>query len=108
MKTSLQIPGLTSFQPTSTAKKSIKMKFSADKIYYNFSQENSKIFTNMSQDFHRRKGHFNTQKVNLMISYMAYVLYIFIKLLLERTKTMFNQLIIKKFSLSINVGEVLI
>ena len=28
------------------SKKSVKMKFSADKIYYNFSQENSKA-TNM-------------------------------------------------------------
>ena len=35
----------------------MKMKFSVDKIYYNFSQENSKI-TNM-KNFHRRQGHFN-------------------------------------------------
>ena len=46
MKTFLQIPWLTSLPSTLTAKKSMKMKFSADKIYYNFSQENSK-FTNM-------------------------------------------------------------
>ena len=31
-----QIPGLTSLPSTSTAKKSMKMKFSADKIYYLF------------------------------------------------------------------------
>ena len=46
MKTTLQFPGLTSLPSTLTAKKSMKMKFSADKIYYNFCQENSKI-TNM-------------------------------------------------------------
>ena len=34
----------------------MKMKFSDDKICYNFSQENSKI-TNM-KNFHRRQGHF--------------------------------------------------
>ena len=38
-----QIPGLTSHPSTLTAKKSVKMKISADKIYYNFSQENPKI-----------------------------------------------------------------
>ena len=43
MKTSLQIPGLTSFPSVLTAKNSMNMKFSADKINYNFSQENSKI-----------------------------------------------------------------
>ena len=37
-----QIPWLTSLPSTLTAKKSMTMKFSADKIYYNFSQENSK------------------------------------------------------------------
>ena len=42
-ESSLQIPGLTSLPSTLIAKKSIKMKFLADKIYYNFSQENSKI-----------------------------------------------------------------
>ena len=36
MKTSLQIPWLTSLPSTLTAKKSMKLKFSADKIYYNF------------------------------------------------------------------------
>ena len=43
IKTSSQIPGLTSFPSALTAKKSMKMKFSADKINYNFSQENPKI-----------------------------------------------------------------
>ena len=43
---SLQIPGLTLLPSTLTAKKSMKMKCSADKIYYNFFQENPKI-TNM-------------------------------------------------------------
>ena len=43
MKTSAQIPGLTSLPLTSTAKKSSKIKFSADKIYYNFSHEYPKI-----------------------------------------------------------------
>ena len=39
MKTSLQIPGLTSFPSTLTAEKSMKMTFPSDKIiYYNFSQ----------------------------------------------------------------------
>ena len=38
-----QIPGLTSLPLTLTAKKSMKMKFSSDKIYYNFFQENPKI-----------------------------------------------------------------
>ena len=37
---------VTSLQPTSRAKKSAKIKFSADKIYYDFSQEYPKI-TNM-------------------------------------------------------------
>ena len=41
-----QIPGLTSLPSSLTAKTSMKMKCSADKIYYNFFQENSKI-TNM-------------------------------------------------------------
>ena len=41
-----QIPAMTSLPSTLTAKKSMKIKFSADKIYYNFSQENPKI-TNM-------------------------------------------------------------
>ena len=41
-----QIPWLTSLPSTLTAKKSMKMKFSVDKIYYNFSRGNSKI-TNM-------------------------------------------------------------
>ena len=40
---SLQIPGLTSLPSTLTAKKSMKMKFSANKIYYNLFQENPKI-----------------------------------------------------------------
>ena len=43
MKTSLQFPAMTSFPSTLTAKKSMKMTFSSDKIYYNFSQENPKI-----------------------------------------------------------------
>ena len=43
MKTSSQIPGFTSFPSTLTAKKSMKMTFSDDKINYNFSQENPKI-----------------------------------------------------------------
>ena len=39
-----QIPWLTtSFPSTLTVKKSMKMRFSADKIHYNFSQENPKI-----------------------------------------------------------------
>ena len=41
-----QIPGLTSLPSSLTAKTSMKMKCSVDKIYYNFFQENSKI-TNM-------------------------------------------------------------
>ena len=36
MKTSLQIPWLTSLPSTLIAKKSMNLKFSADKIYYNF------------------------------------------------------------------------
>ena len=43
MKTSAQISGLTSRPLTLTAKKSSKIKFSADKIYYNFSHEHPKI-----------------------------------------------------------------
>ena len=43
MKTSAHIPGLTSLPLTLTAKKSSKIKFSADKIYYNFSHEHPKI-----------------------------------------------------------------
>ena len=43
MKTSAQIPGLTSLPLTLTAKKSSKIKFSAAKIYYNFSHEHPKI-----------------------------------------------------------------
>ena len=37
------IPAMTSLPSTLTAKKSMKMTFSSDKIYYNFSQENPKI-----------------------------------------------------------------
>ena len=40
------IPGLTSLPPAVTPKKSTKMTFSADKIYYKFSQEIPKM-TNM-------------------------------------------------------------
>ena len=43
MKISSQIRRLTSFPSASTVKKSIKMKFPADKINYNLSQENPKI-----------------------------------------------------------------
>ena len=43
MKTSSQIPNLTSLPSTLTAKKSMKTTFSSDKIYYNFSQKNPKI-----------------------------------------------------------------
>ena len=43
MKTSSQIPDLTSLPSTLTAKKSMKTTFSSDKIYYNFSQKNPKI-----------------------------------------------------------------
>ena len=50
------IPGLTSLPSTLTAKKSMKMKFSADKIYYNFFQENPKI-TNI-ENSHRCYRHF--------------------------------------------------
>ena len=39
----LQIPTMTSLPSTLTAKKSKKITFSSDKIYYNFSQENPKI-----------------------------------------------------------------
>ena len=38
-----EIPGLTSLPLTLTEKKSLKIKFSADKIYYNFSHEHPKI-----------------------------------------------------------------
>ena len=38
-----QIPTMTSLLSTSTAKKSATITFSADKIYYNFSQEYPKI-----------------------------------------------------------------
>ena len=41
-----QIPTITSHPSTSTAKKSAKIKFSADKIYVNFPKEYPKI-TNM-------------------------------------------------------------
>ena len=51
-----QIPGLTSLLSTLTAKKFMKMKFSADKIYYNFSQESPKS-TNI-QNPHRPYRHF--------------------------------------------------
>ena len=43
MKTSAHIPGLTSLPLTLTAKKSPKIKFLADKIYFNFSHEHPKI-----------------------------------------------------------------
>ena len=43
MKTSAHIPGLTSLPLNLTAKKSSKIKFSADKIDYNFSHEHPKI-----------------------------------------------------------------
>ena len=39
-----QISWLTSIPSTLTVKKSMKMKFSADKMHYNFSQENPKIY----------------------------------------------------------------
>ena len=39
----LQVPAMTSLSSTLTAKKSKKITFSSDKIYYNFSQENPKI-----------------------------------------------------------------
>ena len=42
----IEIPAMTSLPSTLTAKKSMKMTFSSNKIYYNFSQENLKI-TNM-------------------------------------------------------------
>ena len=35
-----QIPGMMSLPSNLTAEKTVEMKFSADKIYYNFSQEN--------------------------------------------------------------------
>ena len=38
------IPGLTSLPSTLTAKKSMKMKFSADKIYYKFFSGESKDY----------------------------------------------------------------
>ena len=43
-ETSLQIPGLTSLPSTLIAKKSMKMKFSADKIYYKFFSGESKDY----------------------------------------------------------------
>ena len=43
MKTSSQIPDLTSLPSTLAAKKYMKTTFSSDKIYYNFSQKNPKI-----------------------------------------------------------------
>ena len=43
MKTSSQIPDLTSLPSTLTAKKSMKTTFLSNKIYYNFSQKNPKI-----------------------------------------------------------------
>ena len=43
MKTSLQIPAMTSLPSTLTAKKSMKMTFLSNKIFYNFPQENPKI-----------------------------------------------------------------
>ena len=43
MKTLAQIPGLTSLPLTLAAKKSLKIKVSADKIYCNFSHEHPKI-----------------------------------------------------------------
>ena len=49
MKTSLQISAMTSLPSTLKAKKSMKMTFSLDKIYYNFSQQNPKI-TNLYID----------------------------------------------------------
>ena len=51
-----QIPGLTSLLSTLTAKKFMKMKISADKIYYNFFQENPKS-TNV-QNPHKPCRHF--------------------------------------------------
>ena len=43
IKTSSQIPDLMSLPSTLTAKKSMKMTYSSDKIHYNFSEENPKI-----------------------------------------------------------------
>ena len=43
MKTSAQIRGLMSLPSNLTAKKSSNMKFSADKVYSNFSHEHPKI-----------------------------------------------------------------
>ena len=43
MKTTPQIPGLTSLPLILTAKKSLKIKLLADKIYHNFSHEHPKI-----------------------------------------------------------------
>ena len=56
MKTSLQIPWLTSLPSALTTKKSMKMKFSADKIYYNFSQENSKVTNTLYVKFPQTLG----------------------------------------------------
>ena len=60
-----QIPWLTSLQSTLTAKKSMKMKSSADKIYYNFSQENSKS-TNI-QNPHRPYRRFKVAPDNYFV-----------------------------------------
>ena len=43
MKTFAHIPGLMSLPLILTAKKSSKIKFSADEIYYDFSLEHPKI-----------------------------------------------------------------
>ena len=43
MKTPAQFPGLTSLPLNLTAKKSLKIKLTADKIYYNCSHEHPKI-----------------------------------------------------------------
>ena len=55
-----QTPAITSLLSTSTAKKSMKMKFSADKIYYNFCQQNPKI-TNIENPPQTRYMHFKTK-----------------------------------------------
>ena len=57
MKTPAQIPMLTSLPLTLTAKKSLNITFSADKIYYNFSHEHPKI-SNM-QNTQTPDRHFN-------------------------------------------------
>ena len=43
LKTTAQIPGLRSLPLTLTAKKVIEINFSAEKIYYNFSDQHPKI-----------------------------------------------------------------